>query len=105
MSKKVEWKRWSIGNVITILLVLGATGAALVRAEGRIDANAHHLETHSQAIDSVAEAIKEVAKTTSAATEKVAEAVHQSEKNTAVLMQWQREQDRRLNRLEDSGLE
>lgn len=78
-----RWE-WKFNPSIVLAIVLAAaTGiAGLVRAEGRIDTNAHHLSDLSAAI------------------EKVSEAVRLAEVNNAVLMQWQQDQDRRLERLE-----
>ena len=82
-GKKLTWD-WKL-NPSSLLAILVATVAligAFVRAEGKIDSNEHHLDEHTQALNNVAKAVS------------------LSEKNNAVLMQWQREQDRRIAALE-----
>lgn len=76
-----EWK-FNPSIVLAIVLAAGTGIAGFVRVEGRTDSNAHHLESLS------------------ATMEKVSDAVQLAEKNHAVLMRWQQEQDRRLDRLE-----
>ncbi len=82
-NKHLHWE-WRFNPSVVLAIVLAATAgiAGFVRAEGQIDANEHHLESLGTTI------------------EKVSEAVRLAERNNAVLMQWQAEQDRRLDRLE-----
>ena len=76
-----EWK-FNPSVVLAIVLAAGTGIAGFVNAKGQIGNNAHHLESLGATI------------------EKVSEAVRLAERNNAVLMQWQQEQDRRLRRLE-----
>ena len=99
---RIEWK-FNPSSLLSITLACVAVVALFVRAEGRIEGNTEHLDEHTTAISAVSEALEESARVTAAAVEAVAAAVAQNEKNTAVLMQWQRDQDRRIDRLEGEG--
>lgn len=79
-----EWK-FNPSNVLAIVLAAGTGIAGFVRVEGRTDSNAHHISDLS------------------ATMEKVSDAVTLAEKNNAVLVRWQQEQDRRLDRLEEGA--
>lgn len=82
-DKHVRWEwRFNPSVVLAIVLAAGAGVAGFVRAEAQIDGNAHHIEVLGKTLD------------------KATTAVQLAEKNHAVLMRWQAEQDRRLDRLE-----
>ena len=101
---KMEWK-FNPSSLLTIIVALVALVALFVRAEGRIDGNTEHLEEHTKLIDKVSASLEEAARHTAESVATVAAAQAQSETNTAVLMQWQREQDRRIENLErESGV-
>ena len=78
---RIEWK-FTPSSLLAIFIAASTVIVGFVRAEGRIDRNDHHLAEHSEALKSVSDALA------------------LAEGNNRVLIQWQEEQDRRIERIE-----